>query len=111
MARSRVSDLLVCIQHLVAGGPLPYTMKVREYIEENEYEEADIRNAIMTAKRIHKSEPDEMHAATDGMKHVIIGRNLEGRPFYLCGKIIQLPTGMRAFQVMTAHAARDRQRR
>ncbi len=109
--RQEMLDRLNCIKELVRSGPMPYSSKVRGFIDAGLYGEADVKNAIMTSRRLAKSEPDEQNDATDGMKHSMVGRDLDGRPFYVCGKIILLSDDMRAFYIITAHLARDRKER
>lgn len=47
------------IKQLVAEGPYPYAQKVRTFIEEGFFDEADLAHCVLSAPRIHKQERDE----------------------------------------------------
>ena len=48
------------IKQLVAGGRYRYSQKVRAFIEEGYFTEADLVHCILSAARIHKRERDEL---------------------------------------------------
>ena len=57
----------------------------------------------MSAKRIGKTEVDELDTAADGCKYTILGTDTEGYRFYTCGKIIADANDERLYFFITAH--------
>ena len=93
------------IKQLVAEGRYQYSQKVRTFIEEGFFDEADLVHCILSAPRIHKQERDELRRAVHGMKYVILGKDTHGQPFYTAGKVLQAKPGRRFYFYMTAHQA------
>ena len=92
------------IKDLIARKEYEISSKVRGLIEEGFYDERDLENCILAARRIHRRERDELRQAVDGMKYVIIGLDTQGQRFYTAGKIMKDYTG-RFFFFITAHQA------
>jgi hypothetical protein len=94
------------IKQLVAQRRYRYSQKVRDFIEEGFFDEIDLVRCVLSATKIHKRERDELGQAVHGMKYVILGRDMHGRPFYTVGKGISGPRGQFYFYI-TAHQADD----
>jgi hypothetical protein len=92
------------MKQLVLTGSYDYSAKVRGLMEDGWYSEKDLEVCICTATNIYKKEKDEFGTAADGYKHVILGRDSHGYPFYTCGKVIKDDAGKLYFFI-TAHEA------
>ena len=97
---------LTAIQHLVATGRYRYSQKVRLLIEDGWFDEEDLVSCVLSATRIYKRARDEFQQSRDKLKHVILGRDTYGRPFYTAGKILTGSQGQVYFFI-TAHQADD----
>ncbi|HVN96771.1 MAG TPA: hypothetical protein VMT62_10100 [Syntrophorhabdaceae bacterium] len=89
------------IRDLVLEGRYNYSQKIRESIEDGWYGEEDLEQCILTGC-ISKTERDELKTSVDGKKHVILGRDTCGCPFYTCGKAIKDEEGKLYFFI-TGH--------
>lgn len=98
---------LVVIKALVLEGHYDLSKKIWAAITDGDFGHEDLECCIASATGIHKIEPDDLKASTDGMKYTIHGRDTNGRPFYTCGKLL-LGEGGRIYFFITAHEARPR---
>ena len=77
------------IKALIAERRYHYSNKVRDLIEEGDFNEEDLERCILSATEIQKAEEDELGLAIDGKKYTILGTDALGQSFYTCGKIIR----------------------
>jgi hypothetical protein len=99
----RADSVPLEILRLVEQERVDFSQKVQWAIARGEVDVEDVRSAIVTG-RLYKRARDEVGAAADGFKYVILGRACSGRPFYVCGKLVRDTEG-RWFFVITAHEA------
>ena len=95
------------IKELVMAGKYHFSQKVMRNIEDGWFSEADLEHCICNAKKIYKSERDEMGTAVDGKKIVIYGKDTHGYMFYTCGKPLKSDEG-KIYFFITAHKANKR---
>lgn len=102
---NELGGVLARIKALVAAGDYHYSRKVRDLMEDEGFGTADLERCILSARYIHRVEPDEIGAAIDGNKYTILGRDAGGYRFYTCGKIIAASQGEGLYFFITAHDA------
>jgi len=101
--RRKEHEQLESIKALVAAGAFHFSRKVQTFMEDGCFRLEDIEHCIMSAKRIGKTEVDELDTAVDGSKYTILGADTEGYRFYTCGKIIADTTDETLYFFITAH--------
>ena len=95
-----VDKRLQQIQLLILCRQWTISRHVLADIENGEFDEKDIETSIMSGWIDH-SQKDEMQAAVDGRKYIIIGKSYSGLPFETVGKIVEGIQGEEYF-VITA---------
>ena len=91
------------IKELVSSRQYQYSKKIQNFIEEGDFDLADMERCILSATVIEKVESDELGTAIDGCKYSIIGMDTQGVTFYTCGKLIRTPDTQRLYFFITAH--------
>jgi len=86
------SDPLTWIRTLIRSDNYGFSRHVSDYLDNGEFEVADIENSILNGK-LTKAEQDEMHRSVDGKKYTIRGRCKSGLPFETVGKLMESGDG------------------
>jgi hypothetical protein len=98
-------DRLSLIKLLVLEGRYHYSRRIRDFIEDGLFAEADLEACIKTPTSIYKVEADDFGQAVDDCKYTILGRDRFRKPFYTCGKILLSEDDQRLYFFITAHEA------